>query len=158
MFNNCYRPGCHYDMNRYNRNNNWEEDYEDERYNNAKCCYPIDINFSVEKRNTQNDFDNDFNDNDYDYYDNQNQYRKNNHCKKCHLPIDLCFSINEGKRDYKEDRKGCKKDDRHDNWDDNRNDNWDRNDKCHKNQRPCQNRNNCCFLGLLGCLCRNNRR
>ena len=162
MFNNCYRPGCHFDMNRCrcpkcNRKNNWEEDYDDERNNNSKCCYPIDINFSVENRNNQNDY-NDFNDNDYDYdYTEKNQYEKTNHCKKCHLPLDLCFSIKEGRRDYKE----YQKDDRRDSGcDDDFNHYCRRNDRCHQNQRPCQNRNNNCFLGLglLGCLCRNNRR
>lgn len=181
MFNNCYRPGCHYDMNRCNcprcRENKKVKDFDKEEdfQKENDCCFPIDICFSVKEgrkyfdRNDRNfeekeynydyENDNDYNEDDYqdNYGYNENNYqkdnnfddRKNNDNKKCKhqccFPIDICFSVKEGK-------KCDKREDKHDNKKNNCNQNQWKDDR-YSWKRPCHNRNNNCCLGFLaGCL------
>lgn len=116
---------------------------------------------------------------DYGKYDNQKGYEKENNkhddkdCKhECCFPIDICFSIKESKKDFDkkdDDRDEYGKEDNENGYgnekcknNQNRND-WNKKDRCDRknwnndnnhncNNRQCGNRNNCCCLGLLGCL------
>ena len=172
MFYNYNRTNGFYDSKKCNcpkcrERNNWEDeekDYDYDEYDN-QCSFPVDVCLTVKEgkqdcHKGQGRYDRNY-DNDNTHYDNfdyEECYGKKDDKKECCFPIDVCFTIKEGKRKaHKEDDCHYKKD-KDDRWD---NDN--KKDNCHgqNNNRPTYNnchRNNCCYLGLLGCLCRNFRR
>ena len=152
MFNNCYRQGYNYDMNRCNcpkcrqQREEWDNDFDkEEDFENDYCCFPVDLNLSIKENRKEERVYYDFDQERQDQNHERNDDFEQKDCKKeCCFPIDVCLSIKEGKR--------CEK---HNNRKDNCNHNWKENDRCNcnknncHNNRPYQNRNNNCCLGFL---------
>ena len=70
MFKNCYRPGCHFDMNRCGNCNCWDNNYNNYHNRGFKCCFPIEITFNCNRRNDKDyDRNNDCDKKDFDRRD-----------------------------------------------------------------------------------------
>lgn len=161
MFNNCYRPGCHFDMNRCcHRNYNcWNNDFNQGYNREFKCCFPIEINFNCNRRENKKEYDrkedcdrrdhgyNNFENENYDYGYENNQNNdfngfQNNQNERGRGNQDDCNN-----RGHKEWDRDCDYN------------NWEREDHdCGKQEshnrcnRNCRQNNRCCLGLLAGCL------